>query len=242
MPQDTHEEFDNRAHRKERLHRHWHAASVVLTAILVAVVIALSCGICGVIAVLYRRQHYNHRGDNQSHVYGLRCNNGDVDEDDISEGTEKMIVVGEQNAEVVPQPPAISVGAQDQHQPPMRACRRLEYGVDDASNNCNADVLQPLLQLQLRRQPPQYQSNNDETKGQPSLSVFPIAAAAAATANRYTNNNNGTDSTNDVIKNTKVGNRENSNSGPDIVMSTATTLANNNTGILVLNSTNRRVL
>lgn len=219
LPPSPRQDLD-KVHRRRQLHKHWQAASVILTAILVAVVIALSCGICGVIAILYRRQYYNHR-TNRDHVYGLNCNDGEDDDDDadndddISEG---KIIVGQRKIEVVQ--PVVDVGGQRQQQqrtpPPTRSSRRAEYIVDGdmSSNDHNAEVSAPLLQLQR-------QSRGEESNGQ-RPSALPMST---------TRRHGGTDTANTVvtIKNTTVVNHDN-RSGPDIVMSTAATSTLSNTG------------
>lgn len=207
----------DKAHRRQ-------AASVVLTAILVAVVIALSCGICGVVALLYRRQYYNHRAD-RGHVYGLNCNDGeDDDDDDDADISEGKIIVGQRQKHEVVQPVVGVGGPRQQHQQqrtplPTRSSRRTEYAVDgDVSGN--AEVSAPLLQLQ--RPAVQRLPRAEESKGQlPS-------AFLSATMRRH----GGTDSADAVMtvkNNTTVVNRD-SGTGPDIVMSTAATSTPANAG------------
>lgn len=71
--------------RRQPGEQQWRVASVALTAVLITVVMALSCGVCIVVAVLYRRLHYGHR---RGHVYSFGCadgvgrDGGDDDDDD----------------------------------------------------------------------------------------------------------------------------------------------------------------
>lgn len=78
-------------------HKYWHTASVTVTAALIAVVVALSCGICVVVAVLFRRQYYDHRVNRRHNLYGHGYGDGD---EDISEGAAK-IMTGQQKTETV---------------------------------------------------------------------------------------------------------------------------------------------
>lgn len=145
-PPPHYQEFDG-ANRRRQPHKQWQAASAVLTAILVAVVIALSCGICGVVAILYRRQYYNRRTD-RGHVYGLGCN--DVDDaddgvdDDVSAGTGKL-VTGQRRK--TPEPAVATAAAAtmvaaagEQTQQRSQSPASRSYVVNSASNiNNNVD-------------------------------------------------------------------------------------------------------
>lgn len=163
---------------------------------------ALICGICGVIAILYRRQHYNHR-TGQSQVYGTSHN----DNDDVENESNRKIAVGQQTGD--PLLPRLGVGPQEQ-QPPRRSSWRTEYAVDDASNNNHAEASVPLLQLQQQQQQVQYRLKAEPQVQPPSK--YPLLI-------QY-NHSNGATGTVVVRENTSVTDHD--RSGPDIVMSTAT--------------------
>lgn len=188
------QEFD-RMHRQPT-NGHWQTASIVLTGILIAVAIALSCGICGVVAVLYRRQHCDRRMSN-GRVYGL--NRGD-DGSDADAGDTKTTVgrpltirpaVGEQQ-----QQRRLQLSTRSSSRPMGRA-------TDDAANNNRAEV--PLLQRQSKKHP----------TGRPE------PCPQGTRCNGVTDTNNAAV----LITNSAVTDRD-SNTGPDIVMSTAMQLAN----------------
>jgi len=211
-PANPREELDGAAHRRRRLHRQ--AASVVLTAILVAVVVALSCGICGVVTVLYRRRRCDRRAGQ-----GLGCDDDDCDDDDggAGDGTEKTtVVVGQQHAAGVMRSAA---GVARERQPPAGTCRRTDY--KDTPNGRNADALRPLLQVQQQRhRRPAQRQPIDETGG-PAKDAVPSAARTADAA---------------------VVNAKDRRGGPDVVMSTATTLPDTDGTYIYIRSLFYRIL
>lgn len=204
-PPPHHQEFDGSDNRVRQPHRQWQAASAVLTAILVAVVIALSCGICTVVAVLYRRQYYNRRRTDRGHVqYGLGCNDAadadahadvdvdaDVDADAVAgDGAGKIMVAGQQQRK--------AAGAQSQQQPPAsRPCR------PTTSNNNNSD----------------FDGDVDRTGSQSAAQVSRthqrLRCADQVRKCR----------TPSAVHRLQVAGDRDDGAGPDIVMSTATTAA-----------------
>ncbi|XP_025414233.1 uncharacterized protein LOC112686242 [Sipha flava] len=133
-PPPHYQEFDG-ADRRRQPHRQWQAASAALTAVLVAVVIALSCGICAVVALLYRRQYYNRRTD-RGHVYGLGRNEADDadgrTDDDVS-GAAGKLVAGHRRK--TPEP----AGTQAQQEQPPQSSASRSYAVNGAANNNNSN-------------------------------------------------------------------------------------------------------
>ncbi|XP_029341821.1 uncharacterized protein LOC100167149 isoform X2 [Acyrthosiphon pisum] len=242
-------------------HKRWRATSAALTAVLVAVVAALSCGICGVVAILYRRQNYGHRRGDRGHVaYGLGCDGGGVDSadgDDAQEGTGKTVIVGRLKATDAA-PPATDVdGARQQHhnqqqqqqrllqqrqqqqqqqqrqrqlqqqQQQQQRQRRLQQTPIAASDDARSGACTPLLHVQPLSRRVQYASR-PEAAGRPLSATFPVSYAPDddyddddydATALRL----RATD-TSTVNCNAATVDRRDDGRGPDVVMSTATTL------------------
>jgi len=249
-------------------HKRWRATSAALTAVLVAVVAALSCGICGVVAILYRRQNYGHRRGDRGHVaYGLGCDGGGVDSangGDAQEGTGKPVIVGRLKATDAA-PPATDVdGARQQHhnqqqqqqrllqqrqqqqqqhqrqrqlqqqQQQQQRQRRLQQTPIAESNDARSGACTPLLHAQPLSRRVQYASG-PEAAGRPISATFPVSCTPDddyddddydATALRL----RATD-TSTVNCNAATVDRRDDGRGPDVVMSTATTLHLADTGI-----------
>jgi len=142
---DPREELDGAARRGRRLRRQ--AASVVLTAVLVAVVAALSCGICGAVAVLYRRRRRCGPGPGPGLGPGPGpvCDDDD-DEDADGDGTGKTAADGARE-----RPPAAA-----------GTCRPTDHD-EDAPDGRDADALRPLLRAQRNCREPARRQPNDKT-------------------------------------------------------------------------------
>lgn len=245
-------------------HKRWRATSAALTAVLVAVVAALSCGICGVVAILYRRQNYGDRRGDRGHVaYGLGCDGGggdSADGGDAQEGTGKTVIVGRLKATEAA-PPATDVdGARQQHhnqqqqqrllqqrqqqqqrqrqlqqqQQQQQRQRRLQQTPIAESDDGRSGACTPLLHVQPLSRNVQYASG-PEAAGRPMSATFPVACVpdddyddddydTTATALRATDAST-------VNCNAAIADRRDDGRGPDIVMSTATTLHLADTGI-----------
>lgn len=146
-------------------HKRWRATSAALTAVLVAVVAALSCGICGVVALLYRRQHYGDRRGDRGHVaYGLGCNGAgdDSGDGDGRDGTGKTPIVGRMKAADAT-PPATDVDEtrQQHHQQQQQQ-------------------LQQQRQLQLRQQQIQQRQRQLQQQQQRQRRLQQLPAATSA--------------------------------------------------------------
>lgn len=230
-------------------HKRWRATSAALTAVLVAVVAALSCGICGVVAILYRRQNYGHRRGDRSHVaYGLGCDGGGVDSadgGDAQEGTGKTVIVGRLKA-TDDAPPATDVdGARPQHhnqqqqqqrqlqQQLQQQQRRLQQTPIAASDNARSGACTPLLHAQPLSRRVQY-SARPEAAGRPLSATFPVSCPPDdncddddydATALRLRATDMST-----INYNAATVDHRDDGRGPDVVMSTATTLHLADTG------------
>jgi len=255
-------------------HKRWRATSAALTAVLVAVVAALSCGICGVVAILYRRQNYGHRRGDRGHVaYGLGCDGGggdSADGGDAQEGTGKTAIVGRLKATDAA-PPATDVdGARQQHhnqqqqqqqqrllqqrqqqqqqqqqqrqrqlqqqqQQQRQRQRQLQQTPLAASDDGRSGACTPLLHSQTLSRRVQQYASRPEAAGRPLSATFPAACAPDddyddddydATAIRL----RATDAST-VNCNSATVDRRDDGRGPDVVMSTATTLHLADTGI-----------
>lgn len=207
------------SHRRRQPHDRWRTASVALTVVLVIVVAALSCCIFGVITILYRRQYFNSRVD-LDRGYGITCSGSNGGPIDDAEEVGKIIVAHQNQDALQPsvhqEHPSSSTRSSHRRQPE-------DYATDDTSNNNHTDVTMPLLQQQQYHQQVRYQSK-EETKNQP-LSKFPLAT-------QHNCSDNGRPPI-VVVKNTIAAAKHDDGTGPDIVMSTATALAN--TGIKISN-------
>ncbi|XP_022178469.1 uncharacterized protein LOC111039313 [Myzus persicae] len=255
-PSDAGPEPDWDEDRARPPHKRWRATSAALTAVLVAVVAALSCGICGVVAILYRRQNYGDRRGDRGHVaYGLGCDgrSGDsADGDDGQEGAGKTPIVGRLKAADAA-PPATDVdGARQQHhnlqqqqqqrlllqrqqqqqqqqqqrqrqlQQQQQRQRRLQQTPTAAPGDDSSGACTPLLHSQPPSRRVQYASG-PEVAGRPLSSSFPVACAPdddyEATSLRAID-----PAVSTVNCNAATADRRDDGRGPDIVMSTATTL------------------
>ncbi|VVC37605.1 Immunoglobulin subtype,Immunoglobulin-like domain,Immunoglobulin-like fold,Immunoglobulin subtype 2 [Cinara cedri] len=156
-----------------RGHRRRPGGSAVITAVLIAVVVALSCGICAAIGILYRRGHSQRCEDDTGHdrgaVGGGDCGDGIAGGGVIGNGI--GVGDGEKTAGVQPLPQSQKPGpvrlaaaameqrqtAADKHSGRRRPA---EYAIpadenngdDDDGDRNRAEAFAPLLQQQQQQQ------------------------------------------------------------------------------------------
>jgi len=246
--------------------KRWRATSAALTAVLVAVVAALSCGICGVVAILYRRQNYGHRRGDRGHVaYGLGCDGGggdSADGDDAQEGVGKTMIVGQLEATDAVPPVTDVDGARQQHhnqqqhqqqrllqqrqqqqqqqqrqrqlqQQQQQRQRRLQQTPIAAPDDGRSGACTPLLHAQPLSGRVQYASR-PEAASRPLSATFPVACAPDDDYDGTALRLRATDASAVNCNAATVDRRRDDGRGPDVVMSTATTLHLADTGIYLL--------
>lgn len=248
-------------------HKRWGGTSAAIMAILVAVVAALSCGICGVVAILYRRQNYGHRRGDRGHVaYGLGCDGGggdSADGGDAQEGTGKTVIAGRLKATDAAPPVTDVDGARQQHHNQQQQQRLLQQRQQQQQQQQRQRQLQqeqqqqqrqrrtpiagpddgrygactPLLHAQPLSRRVQYASR-PEAAGRPLSASFSVACAPD---DDYDDNDYDgtalrlrTTDASAVNCNSATVDRRDDGRGPDVVMSTATTLHLADTGIYLL--------
>lgn len=242
-------------------HKRWRATSAALTAVLVAVVAALSCGICGVVALLYRRQHYGDRRGDRGHVaYGLGCNGAGDDSGDGRDGTGKTPIVGRlKAAEATPPATDVDETRQQHHQQQQQQLQQQQQQQQRQLQLRQQQIQQRQRQLQQQQQQqrqrrlqqlpaddgrsgactPLLHSQTTARRaqsGEPDAAGRPLSAAFPAACGPddiYDDDEYGAVAAATADAAT-ADRRDDGRGGPDIVMSTAATLHMADTGIIYL--------
>lgn len=203
-----------------RPRKRWRAASLAMTATLVAVLLALSCGVCAaIVAILYRRRHRCGR-----QAYGLACNDDNADQDgdgggdgvgddrDSGNVTNGKSFVGHRKPDAVQRSGVSGDGVQQRHRAAHASNNNHDIDDDDGASA-------PLLPAPAHQQPVQRRPGELADAGQ-QLSSNSRPSQPGPRNHRDAN------TAVLVMKDTAVvtSNRSGGGGGgPDVVMSTSAT-------------------